>query len=45
MNMQIIENFKILLSADIDWAAGPGWLLALVAGWIAMGITAACVAR
>lgn len=43
--MQIIENFKILLSTDIDWAAGPGWLLALVVAWVVMGVGAACVSR
>lgn len=44
--MQIIENFKILLSVEhIDWAAGPGWLLALVSAWVVMGVGAACVSR
>jgi hypothetical protein len=38
--MQIIENFKILLSTDIDWAAGPGWLLALVVAWVVMIVVA-----
>ena len=44
--MQIIENFKILMSTDhIAWADGPGWLLGLVVAWVVMGIFATAVSR
>ena len=44
--MHIIENFKILMSADhIAWSDGPGWLLGLVVAWVVMGIFATAVSR
>ena len=31
----VISGFQKLMSIDhIAWADGPGWLLAVVAGWI-----------